>query len=283
VSWANDFGGDLDAWQAPFLGVMGRSTRSKWAPLHVRKLLGPEGPKSVQPLAARLGRPGHDQLHHFASSPAWDDGPLWRVLAEQADHLLDGEDAVVVIDDTALRKVGKASVGVARQYCGALGKQAKFQCLVSLTLARGEVHVPVGLQIFLPSVWTDDPAPCAEAGVPKAARTYPTSGTSEPSVSRGESNFGYVEGRRTVTEGTTPFATAAHAVFMASTASSVELAATRSASWIGRASTPAARICPRARVIAVASRYIKRWMRTARGLPRWARPSTARDGSARKG
>ena len=174
MSWASDIGGDLDAWLAPFLGVMGRSTRSKWAPLYLRGLLGPEGPKSVQPLAARLGLPGHDQLHHFVSSPAWDDGPLWRVLAEQADHLLGGEDAVLVIDDTALPKKGTASVGVAGQYCGALGKQANCQCLVSLTLARGEVPVPVGLRMFLPSVWTDDPVRCAKAGVPEAARIAQT-------------------------------------------------------------------------------------------------------------
>jgi SRSO17 transposase len=124
VSWANDIGGDLDAWLTPFLGVMGRRTRSKWAPLYVRGLLGPDGPKSVQPIAARLGLPGHDQLHHFVSSPAWDDGPLWRVLAEQANRLLGGEAAVLVVDDTALPKKGTASIGVAGQYCGALGKQA---------------------------------------------------------------------------------------------------------------------------------------------------------------
>jgi SRSO17 transposase len=56
------------------------------------------------------------------------------------------------------------------QYCGALGKQANCQCLVTLTLARGEVPVPVGLRLFLPRVWTDDPARCAKAGVPEAAR-----------------------------------------------------------------------------------------------------------------
>jgi SRSO17 transposase len=174
VSWANDIGGDLDAWLTPFLGVMGRSTRSKWAPLYVRGLLGPDGPKSVQPIAARLGLPGHDQLHHFVSSPAWDDGPLWRVLAEQANRLLGGADAVLVVDDTALPKKGTASVGVAGQYCGALGKQANCQCLVSLTLARGEVPVPVGLRLFLPSVWTADAARCAKAGVPEAARIAQT-------------------------------------------------------------------------------------------------------------
>ena len=83
---------------------MGRSTRRRWGPLYVRGLLGPDGPKSVQPIAARLGLPGHDQLHHFVSSPAWDDAPLWRVLAEQADRLLGDADAVLVIDDTAIMR-----------------------------------------------------------------------------------------------------------------------------------------------------------------------------------
>jgi SRSO17 transposase len=171
---SDDIDGDLDAWLAPFVGVIGRSTRSKWAPLYLRGLLGPDGPKSVQPIAARLGLPGHDQLHHFVSSPAWDDGPLWRVLTEEADRLVGGDDAVLVIDDTALPKKGTASVGVAGQYCGALGKQANCQSLVSLTLARREVPVPVGLRLFLPSVWTDDPARCAKAGVPEAARIAQT-------------------------------------------------------------------------------------------------------------
>src|SRR3712207_8045408 len=87
-------------------------------------------------MAAGLGLSGHDQLHHFVASPAWDDGPLWRVLAERADRLVGGPGAVLVVDDTALPKKGALSVGVARQYCGALGKQANCQALVSLTLAR---------------------------------------------------------------------------------------------------------------------------------------------------
>jgi SRSO17 transposase len=128
----------------------------------------------VQPISARLGLSGHDQLHHFVSSPAWDDAPLWRVLAEQADRLVGGDDAVLVIDDTALPKKGTASVGVAAQYCGALGKQANCQSLVSLTLALREVPVPVGLRLFLPSTWTDDPARCAKAGVPETARIAQT-------------------------------------------------------------------------------------------------------------
>ena len=72
-----------------------------------------------------------------------------------------------MIDDTALPKKGTRSVGVARQYCGALGKQANCQSLVSLTLAQGEVPVPVGLRLFLPEAWTSDPQRCAQAGVPE--------------------------------------------------------------------------------------------------------------------
>jgi len=70
---------ELDGWLAPFLDVMGRKTRRDWAPLYVRGLLGPGERKSMQPMAARLGLAGHDQLQHFIASPAWDDGPLWTV------------------------------------------------------------------------------------------------------------------------------------------------------------------------------------------------------------
>ena len=168
------FGDDLERWLTPFLDAMGRSTRRRWGPIYLRGLLGPDGPKSVQPIAERLGLRGHDQLHHFISSAAWDDAPLWRVLAEQADAVVGSDDAVLVVDDTALPKKGTRSVGVAPQYCGELGKQANCQSLVSLTLARGEVPVPIGLRLFLPKSWTDDPARCRAAGVPDRARTAQT-------------------------------------------------------------------------------------------------------------
>jgi SRSO17 transposase len=160
----------LDAWLAPFLDVLGRKTRRRWAPLYLHGLLGPDGRKSLQPLAARLGLGGHDQLQHFIASPAWDDAPLRRVLVAKAEALVGGPGAVLVVDDTALPKQGRHSVGVARQYCGALGKQANCQVLVSLTLARGEAPVPVGLRLFLPAEWVDDPDRCAKAGVPAEHR-----------------------------------------------------------------------------------------------------------------
>jgi DDE superfamily endonuclease len=114
----------LDAWLAPFLDVMGRVTRRRWAPLYLHGLLGPDGRRSLQPLAGRLGLGGHDQLQHFIASPAWDDAPLRRVLAGKAGALVGGPDAVLVVDDTALPKKGGLSVGVAQQHGGALGKRA---------------------------------------------------------------------------------------------------------------------------------------------------------------
>src|SRR5438270_11169037 len=108
----------LAAWLTPFLAVIGRKTRRVWAPLYLRGLLGPSERKSLQPMAAGLGLSGHDQLQHFIASPAWDDAPLWRVLAGQADRLVGGPKAGLVIGDTALPKEGRVSVGVGRGVCG---------------------------------------------------------------------------------------------------------------------------------------------------------------------
>src|SRR4051812_48531296 len=157
---------DLDTWLEPFLAALVHRKRRLWAPLYLRGLLGPSERKSLQPMAASLGLSGHDQLQHFIASPAWDDAPLWQVLAGQADRLVGGPKAALVIDDTALPKKGVLSVGVARQYCGQLGKRANCQALVSLTLTGRAVPVPVGLRLFLPEEWTTDPERCAAAGVP---------------------------------------------------------------------------------------------------------------------
>jgi SRSO17 transposase len=141
---------ELDGWMEPFLAALQHEKRRRRAPVYVRGLLGPGERKSLQPTAARPGLTGHDRLRHFIASTARDDAPLRRILVEKADGLAGGSEAVLVIDDTALPEQGRRSVGVARRYCGCLGKHADCQVLVSLTLARGEVPVPVGLRLFLP-------------------------------------------------------------------------------------------------------------------------------------
>ena len=115
-------------------------------PLYVSGLIGPGDRKSVQPMAKRLALGACDQLHHFIAAGVWDAGPLETELLVQADKLVGGSDAVLVIDDTAIPKKGTHSVGVAAQYASALGKTANCQTLVSLTLARGEVPVVLALR-----------------------------------------------------------------------------------------------------------------------------------------
>lgn len=163
-----DWQAEFDAWLAPFLARLRRKEQRRWAPVYLQGLLGPGERKSVAPMAARVAPGDVEQLHHFVAASPWATAPLEAELVRQADRLVGGPDAVLVIDDTALVKQGQHSVGVARQYCGALGKRANCQVLVSLTLARREVPVGVALRLFLPATWAGDAARRAKAGVPGA-------------------------------------------------------------------------------------------------------------------
>jgi SRSO17 transposase len=136
-------------------------------PLYVAGLIGPGERKSLQPIAARLAPVGYDQLHHFVSVGPWDEAPLEAELLAQANRLVGGPEAVLVIDDTTLPKKGTHSVGVGAQYAGAVGKKANCQVLVSLTLAKDEVPIPVALRLFLPDTWVNDPERLLRAGVPE--------------------------------------------------------------------------------------------------------------------
>ena len=128
-------------------------------PLYVSGLIGPGDRKSIQPMAERLALGEYDQLHHFIAAGVWDAAPVEMELLVQADRLVGGSDAALVIDDTAIPKKGTHSVGVAPQYASALGKTASCQTLVSLTLAQGEVPVMLALRLFLPESWTSKRMP----------------------------------------------------------------------------------------------------------------------------
>ena len=162
---------ELSDWLSPFLGKLGHKARRRMFPLYVAGLIGPGDRKSIGPIAERLAPGDYDQLHHFVSAGVWGEAPLERELANQADRLVGGADAFLVIDDTTLPKKGTHSVGVAAQYASTLGKTANCQTLVSLTLARGEVPVMVGLRLFLPESWADDRARLERAGVPVEYRS----------------------------------------------------------------------------------------------------------------
>ena len=169
-----DWRDELGRWLKPFLARLGHKARRQMCPLYVSGLIGPGDRKSVQPMAKRLALGACDQLHHFIAAGVWDAGPLETELLVQADKLVGGSDAVLVIDDTAIPKKGTHSVGVAAQYASALGKTANCQTLVSLTLARGEVPVVLALRLFLPESWTRERARLERGGVPAEYRTART-------------------------------------------------------------------------------------------------------------
>jgi len=166
VSTRLDWTAELECWLEPFLNRLGHKTRRRMCPLYISGLIGPGERKSVQPMAERVVPGGYDQLHHFVAAGVWDAAPLEAELLVQADRLVGGDDAVLVIDDTALPKKGKHSVGVTPQYASVLGKTANCPTLVSLTLASGEVPVMVGLRLFLPESWTSDADRMARARIP---------------------------------------------------------------------------------------------------------------------
>jgi len=150
----------------PFVAVLGHSHQRRWAPVYLEGLLGDGDRKSVEPIAARVAPDDYQQLHHFVSASPWPTAPLEAVLAREADRLVGGPDAVLVLDDTPIRKQGRHSVGVGPQYCGDIHAQGNAQSIITATLARGDVPVVVGLRLYLPKDWADDPERRRRAGVP---------------------------------------------------------------------------------------------------------------------
>ena len=128
--------------------------------------------KSVEPMAA-VTAPSrtaaqHQSLLHFVGEGGWSDE---RVLAKVREMVLPaiertGPIEAWIIDDTGFPKQGRHSVGVARQYCGQLGKQDNCQVAVSLSVANRHASLPVAWRLYLPQDWAADPARRRKAHVP---------------------------------------------------------------------------------------------------------------------
>jgi SRSO17 transposase len=137
---------------------------------YCRGLILPGQRKSVEPMAARV-RPervsaAHQSLHHLVAKAAWSDGALLAAVREQVLPAL-GPITAWIVDDTGFPKKGNHSVGVARQYCGQLGKQDNCQVAVSLSLANEQASLPIAYRLYLPQAWADDPERRRKAGVPE--------------------------------------------------------------------------------------------------------------------
>jgi SRSO17 transposase len=136
-------------------------------------LLLPGDRKSVEPMAARLA-PGdvrrmHQSLHHLVADAPWDDRAMLEKVRQQVLPVMQRSGPVVawIIDDTGFPKQGKHSVGVARQYCGQLGKSENCQAAVSLSVSTWSSSLPIAWRLYLPEVWRQDAERCGQAGVPE--------------------------------------------------------------------------------------------------------------------
>jgi SRSO17 transposase len=157
---------------AGLASTLGNRVRGRRCKEYCTGLLLPGERKSVEPIAARIApdkvAAEHQALLHFVNEADWSDE---AVLSKVRDLVLPGIEQhggieAWIIDDTSFPKKGKHSVGVARQYCGQLGKQENCQVAVSLSLANHHASLPVAYRLYLPKVWADDHGKRQKAGVP---------------------------------------------------------------------------------------------------------------------
>ena len=153
--------------------VLGHAGRAAAARAYCTGLLLPGARKSVEPMAARI-EPGrvqarHQSLHRVVAKAEWDDAAVLAAVRRQVLPALERHGPVRywIIDDTGFPKQGKHSVGVARQYCGQLGKQDNCQVAVSLSVANDHASLPIAYRLYLPETWAGGPERRARAGVPE--------------------------------------------------------------------------------------------------------------------
>jgi SRSO17 transposase len=166
----------LAAYLEAIVGGLGHARRAASARAYCTGLLLPGERKSIEPMAARL-EPAHVQakhqsLHHVVAQADWDDAAVLAAVRAQVLPAIERHGPVRywIVDDTSFPKQGIHSVGVARQYCGQLGKQDNCQVAVSLSVANDHASLPIAYRLFLPEVWANDPGRRAKAGVPDTIR-----------------------------------------------------------------------------------------------------------------
>jgi SRSO17 transposase len=163
----------LAAYLDAIVAVLGHASRAAAARAYCTGLLLPGERKSIEPMAARIAparvQAAHQSLHHVVAKAEWDDAALLRAAREFVLPSIERSGPVRywIVDDTSFPKKGRHSVGVARQYCGELGKQENCQVAVSLSVANDQASLPIAYRLYLPGVWAADPARRAKAGAPE--------------------------------------------------------------------------------------------------------------------
>ena len=124
-------------------------------------------------MAARLApddvRRMHQSLHHLVADAPWNNDEMLAQVRRQVLPSMQKHGRVVawIVDDTGFPKQGKHSVGVARQYCGQIGKHDNCQAAVSLSVSTWSSSLPIAWRLYLPEVWTQDMERRQQAGIPE--------------------------------------------------------------------------------------------------------------------
>jgi len=161
----------LETFMVPFVSTFRRPEPSEHAHTYVRGLLSEVARKNVESIAYRFGQ-DRLPLQRFIGWAEWDEAPLRQELTRQVAEQLGQAEGVLVFDPSAFAKSGPESVGVARQWCGRLGKVDNCQVAVYLGYVSGEGHTLVDMRLYLSKAWTQDPARLDKAGVPHDRRGY---------------------------------------------------------------------------------------------------------------
>jgi SRSO17 transposase len=159
----------LLTWLEQFEDCFGRPSQRGALRRYVSGLLNDSRRKSMQAMWARLSDPGtYQAFQHFITHAPWQADRLWKRLRA----VIPERRGVLILDSTSFPKQGTASVGVARQYCGALGKIANCQVAVTAALWTGARAWIVGAQLYLPETWLT-PAQRRRAHIPEGVRFQP--------------------------------------------------------------------------------------------------------------
>jgi SRSO17 transposase len=163
----------LHTFMEPFVDTLCGPASPQHAKTYVSGLMSDVERNNVASIASHCGQ-DRLALQRFIGWAEWDDAPLRQVLIDQVGKQLGQTDGVRVFDPSAFAKSGSESVGVARQWCGRLGKVDTCQVALSLGYVSRKGHTLVDMRLSLPTAWTQDKARLDKAGVPTAHRGYRT-------------------------------------------------------------------------------------------------------------
>lgn len=145
---------EVVAYHQEFAPLFARAEQRHWALKYLEGQLLPLARKSIEPMADALAGGNVQAMQQFISIGAWDDAAvLWRHQQLVAATLGDAETGVLIVDGCDFPKQGAHSVGVARQWCGALGKVANCQASVLACYASAHGYTLVDRRLYLPEEW----------------------------------------------------------------------------------------------------------------------------------